>query len=139
MTRWSRRAAGCLSVLCLAGVLAVGFAPFASFLDRLTVHLFVLFGTDVPLAPDWMTPEDYGRVLNVAFFVPVGLSLAWWLRVRWGWALPLAVGLSMMIEVGQRVLPGLGRDPTLDDVACNVMGAAMGVVVVAALRSRRVD
>jgi VanZ family protein len=34
-------------------------------------------------------------------------------------------------------VPEVGRDSTLDDVACNVIGASLGVVVVAVLRSAR--
>ena len=50
--------------------------------------------------------------------------------------MPIAVFLSLAIEVFQRV-PEVGRDSTLDDVACNVIGASLGVVVVAVLRSAR--
>jgi glycopeptide antibiotics resistance protein len=68
--------------------------------------------------------------------VPVGLTLAWWLGDRWGWAMPIAVFLSLAIEIFQRV-PEVGRDSTLDDVACNAIGASLGVVVFAVLRSAR--
>jgi glycopeptide antibiotics resistance protein len=134
VTGRSRWTAGLLLLACLAGVLLLAFAPIASSLDRLSLKLYAFFGVHHSLAPAWVTPEDYGRLLNVVFFVPVGLTLAWWLGARWGWAMPLAVCLSLAIEVAQR-LPEVGRDSTLDDVACNVIGASLGVVVVAVLRS----
>ena len=81
-----------------------------------------------------MTPEDYGRLLNVLLFVPVGLTLAWWLDSLWGWAVPLALGLSLLIEVVQGI-PGNSRLASLDDVACNAIGACLGVVTVAGLRA----
>ena len=134
MTGRSQRAAGFLLLACLAGVLLLAFAPIASSLERLSLKLYTFFGVHHAIAPPWVTPEDYSRLLNVAFFVPVGLTLAWWLGDRWGWAMPIAVFLSLAIEVFQRV-PEVGRDSTLDDVACNVIGASLGVVVVAVLRS----
>ena len=136
MTGRSQRAAGLLLVGCLAGVLLLAFAPIASRLEHLSLRLYTFFGVHHAIAPPWVTPEDYSRLLNVAFFVPVGLTLAWWLGDRWGWAMPIAVLLSLGIEVLQRV-PEVGRDSTLDDVACNVIGASLGVVVVAVLRSAR--
>ena len=134
MTDRSQRAAGFLLLASLAGVLLLAFAPIASSLERLSLKLYTFFGVHHAIAPPWVTPEDYSRLLNVAFFVPVGLTLAWWLGARWGWAMPIAVLLSLAIEVLQRV-PEVGRDSTLDDVACNVIGASLGVVVVAVLRS----
>jgi glycopeptide antibiotics resistance protein len=134
MTDRSQRAAGFLLLACLAGVLLLAFAPIASSLERLSLKLYTFFGVHHAIAPPWVTPEDYSRLLNVAFFVPVGLTLAWWLGARWGWAMPIAVLLSLAIEVLPRV-PEVGRDSTLDDVACNVIGASLGVVVVAVLRS----
>jgi glycopeptide antibiotics resistance protein len=44
------------------------------------------------------------------------------------------VFLSLGIEVLQRV-PDVGRDSRLDDVACNVVGASVGVVLVAVARA----
>jgi len=131
MTGRSQRAACLILLACLAGVLLLAFA---SSLERLSLRLYAFFGVNHAIAPPWVTPEGYSRLLNVAFFVPVGLTLAWWLGNRWGWAMPIAVFLSLAIEVLQRA-PEVGRDSTLDDVACNVIGASLGVVVVAVVRS----
>ena len=122
-------------LLCVFGVLVITLGPYAGGLDGLTIRMSDFFRNHVPFTPDWMTPEDYGRLLNVAFFVPVGVLLAWSLGEHWGWATPLAVGLSLLIEIVQR-LPDVGRDSSLDDVACNAVGASLGVVAVAILRSR---
>jgi VanZ like family len=139
MTRWSRGAVGGLLLLCVAGVLAIAFGPFGPFLDRLTIHLHELLGNRLHIAPHWVTAKVYGRALNVAFFVPVGVLLAWWFGALWGWAVPLAVALSVLVEAGQWALPSLGRDPDLGDIACNAVGACIGAVVVAIWRPRPGD
>jgi glycopeptide antibiotics resistance protein len=124
-----------LVLLCVFGVLVLTLGPYGGGLDDLTIRMSDFFREHVPFTPAWMGPEDFGRLLNVAFFVPVGVLLAWWLGPHWGYATPLAVGLSFLIEIVQRV-PDVGRDSTLDDVACNAVGASLGVVAVAILRSR---
>ena len=125
-------------LLCVLGVLVLTLGPYAGGLDHLTVRMDDFFRYHVPFTPDRMTPQDYGRLLNIAFFVPVGALLAWWLGPHWGYATPLAVGLSLFVEVVQR-LPDVARDSSLDDVACNAVGASLGVVAVAILRSTRRD
>ncbi|MEO6510657.1 MAG: VanZ family protein [Nocardioides sp.] len=122
-------------LLCVFGVLVLTLGPYAGGLDDLTMRMAAFFSYHVPFTPAWMGPEDYGRLLNIAFFVPVGGLLAWWLGPHWGWATPLAVGLSLFIEIVQRI-PDIGRDSSLDDVACNAVGASLGVVAIAILRSR---
>ncbi len=118
--------------LCLLGVGVIALAPFASQLNTLTVRLWQFFGTTVPLAPAGATPDDYGKVLNIVFFVPLAAALVWFLGDRWGWALPLCVALSVGIEVLQRA-PGLGRESSAEDVGCNTVGATVGVVLAASL------
>jgi len=83
-------------------------------------------------------PDDYGAALNVVAFVPLG-----WLgvsRLRWHPArVVLAlVGLSVAIEAVQE-LPWLDRASSVQDVACNTLGAVIGVALgsVALARSRR--
>jgi glycopeptide antibiotics resistance protein len=125
-------------LLCVFGVLVIALGPYGGGLEHLTIRMSDFFRFHVPFTPAWMGPADYGRLLNIAFFVPVGALLAWWLGPHWGWATPLAVGLSLLIEIVQR-LPDVGRDSTLDDVACNAVGASLGVVALAVLRSRSRD
>ena len=124
-----------LVLLCVLGVLLLTLGPYAGGLDGLTVRMSDFFHHHVPFTPDRATPEDFGRLLNIAFFVPVGVVLAWSLGPHWGWATPVAVGLSLLVEIAQR-LPDVGRDSSLDDVACNAVGASLGVVAVAVLRLR---
>ncbi len=137
MTGRSRGAAAAALLLCVVGALVIGFGPFASPLDGLTVRVLNFFSDQVPIVPAGTSPADIGLLLNIAFFVPIGASLAWWLGDHWGWALPLAVGLSVTLEVGQYLVSRIGRDANLDDIACNAVGAAVGVVAVALLRSMR--
>jgi glycopeptide antibiotics resistance protein len=134
--RSSALVGGAATAVCLAGVATLALVPYSWQLNRLTVRLYELFRTDLPLAPVWVTPDDYGKLLNILLFVPLGAALAWWLGRQWGWALPVAVTLSVGIEIVQRV-PALGRVSSLEDVACNVVGATAGVVVVAFLRAWR--
>jgi len=137
MSPSSRRVAGALLLLCLAVVLVVGLGPWASPLEGLTVRVLDFFSDEVSIVPQGTSPADIGLLLNIAFFVPVGACLAWWLGDHWGWALPLAVMLSTMLEVGQYVLARIGRDANLDDIAGNAVGATVGVVAVALLRTVR--
>ncbi len=131
MTRPTSAAVGGLATAACLGVVALlALGPYASHLNRLTVRLYEFFRTDVPLAPVWFTPDDYGKLLNILLFVPLGAALAWWFGRHWGWALPLTVAVSVGIEVVQRI-PALGRESSLEDIACNVVGAAAGVVVIA--------
>ncbi len=66
-------------------------------------------------------------LLNIALFTPFGAALA--VR-RGGVVRPVVRGglLSFGIEVAQHFIPG--RDPNLADVACNTLGAAVGVALV---------
>jgi VanZ like family len=129
-TRSTRLVVGGVAALAVLAVAGIALAPYSWRLNRITVHLYVFFRTDVPIAPSWVTPEDYGNLLNVLLFVPIGLLLAWWLGSRWAWALPVAAALSVSIELVQRV-PAVARESSLADVACNVTGACVGVVLVA--------
>ncbi len=130
-----RRLGGLALAAGLLVVVVLTLAPYAWELNRLTVHLFYFFRTDVPIAPAWMNPEDYGNLLNVLLFVPVGAGLAWWLGRRWAWALPLSVALSSSIEAIQ-ALPVVDRESSMADLVSNSVGAALGVGLVAVLRFR---
>ena len=135
MRRWSQSTIGLLLVACLLGVLVITVAPYAWDLNRMTVELYVFFRTHFPGTPAWLTPEDYGRLLNVLLFVPVGMVLAWWLEEWWVWAVPIALCFSVAIELVQRV-PTLERESSFGDVVCNGAGAVLGAAVVALLRAR---
>lgn len=84
---------------------------------------------------DSVTLRGVERTANVILFVPAGLLLCSALpRVpRWlVWILCVAV--SACAELIQMVLPG--REPTVIDVATNATGAAIGVLLHAALFRR---
>ena len=124
-----------LQVVLLVG--AVAFAalllgPWGSQLHRLTVWLYVLFRTDVPIAPDWALPEHYGALLNVLLFVPVGMALA--LITPWSWwriAL-VATLVSAVVELAQATI--VDRDSSVQDVVTNGIGALLGAAAVMVVR-----
>jgi VanZ family protein len=84
----------------------------------------------LPAAFDLATLEV---TANVAMFVPLGLLLASSRRLRRPWlAAPLGLAFSAAIETVQILLPG--RYPTVQDVAANTAGAALGAALVVAHR-----
>ena len=118
---------------CLAGVVLLALAPIGSSLERLCLNLHRFLGNPtIRIAPPWVAPRTTAECFNVAFFVQFGLTLAWWLGDRW--VMPIAVLLSLTIEILQHVLwPGLDGSTTSP---ATVIGASLGVVV-AVLRSAR--
>lgn len=117
--------------------LAVGALLLSSWgteLHGLTVRLYVFFRSTVPLAPDWVRPEDYGLLLNVLLFVPLGAGLA--LLTGWSWwRVTLVCALaSTAFEAIQLLLP---REPDVLDVLTNTLGAMVGAVAVIAFERHR--
>jgi len=108
--------------------------PDGWFLNRGFVRLYVfLLDRGVPQA---LTPEAYAVVANVAVFVPlgwIGVALLRWPPVRVVLAL---TAFSAGVELVQ-ALPAVARDPSLLDVGCNTLGAAIGVVGASVVRRRR--
>lgn len=117
-----------------AALVIVVLGPFSWALNRLTVRLYLLFRSTWPIAPDWVTPEHYGLVLNVLLFVPLGAGLA--LLTGWSWwrVTLAAAASSTAVELLQLVLP---RDADVWDVLTNTLGAAIGALAVGAVRLRR--
>ncbi|WP_295831093.1 VanZ family protein [uncultured Microbacterium sp.] len=116
----------------LAAVIALTLAPRAIAWPARTLVLDALDH----LPPSW-TAVVLGAgtdvALNVAFFVPLGAAMAVLLPLRWAPAsLPLCALVSFAVEILQAGIPG--RVPDADDVLSNTIGAAIGTVVVIALR-----
>ena len=94
----------------------------------------ILAATAIPIAfrslqhaeLQFFSMDGYDIVANIAGFVPVGIVLAALGPVR---AVMAAALLSMFIETSQLVM--LYRVASLTDVATNVLGAILGVIVVA--------
>lgn len=115
-------------------MLVVVFGPFAWALNRLTVRCYVLFRYTWPIAPDSVSPEDYGLLLNVLLFVPLGAGLVLLTGWRW-WQVTLAAALaSTLVELIQLVLP---READPRDVVTNTLGAAIGALAVGAVVALR--
>jgi len=82
------------------------------------------------LGASWVSYAHVEALANVLWFVPLGALLALALpRGRRGWALPIAVAASGLIELGQAVLLP-ARTSSLLDVLANSLGAALGVAAV---------
>ena len=101
---------------------------------RVPVLTMILAATAIPIAlrpPQWadlhlFSIDPHDILANIAGFVPVGIVLA---ALGPVWAVMAATLLSMLTETSQLVM--LYRTPSLTDVATNVLGAILGVIVVA--------
>jgi glycopeptide antibiotics resistance protein len=112
--------------------------PWGWELNRFTVWLYVLFRSDVPVAPAGALPEHYGFVLNVLLFVPLGALLAKVTGRPWWWITLVACAGSGAVEVAQWAW--LDRVGDWLDVLANTIGGYVGAVAVSLLmpgRSRR--
>ncbi|MDP6979237.1 MAG: VanZ family protein [Myxococcota bacterium] len=66
--------------------------------------------------------------LNILFFVPLGIVMAWRRSTRWvAFALLAGFSLSLGIEIVQSYVPG--RSSSLVDVASNATGAGLGALL----------
>ena len=89
----------------------------------------VLDWIQIDLGAQWFTFETAERLANVALFVPVGiLSYLILPRVLWPLALLIGGALSAAVELAQAALLQ-ERVATLSDVAANLMGTAVGVLL----------
>jgi len=124
----------------LAGIYLVGLAvlvtgPWGWALNRLTVALYVRFRFTWPIAPGWVAPDDYGILLNVVLFVPLGALFVLLTGRAWWWAAGVAALGSGLIESVQWLW--LARQGSWLDVVANTLGAALGALVVSAPRRLR--
>lgn len=109
--------------------------PWGWALNRFTVACYVWFRYDWPIAPDWVTPEHYGVLLNVVLFVPLGALFVLLTRRPWWLATLVAAAGSLAIEAVQ--WRWLDRQGTWSDVGANTLGAAIGALAVSLLARRR--
>ena len=65
-------------------------------------------------------------ILNVLLFIPLGAALTAWLKGNLRPTLT-ALAITIGIELAQIAIPG--RDPNLDDVLANSLGAILGIVL----------
>ncbi len=128
------RVAPVLAVVLAVLLVVVLLWPDGWVLNRAVVRVYVFFLERG--MPQRVTPEVYAALLNIAVFVPfgwVGVTLLRWPPVRVATALAAA---SAAVELVQ-ALPAVGRDPSLLDVACNALGAVVGVVAASVVGRRR--
>jgi len=116
----------------LAAVVALTLAPRAIAWPARTLVLDALDH----LPPSWsalVLGASADVALNIAFFVPLGAAIALLLPLRWAPAsLLLCALVSLAVETLQAGIPG--RVPDAEDVVLNTIGAAIGTVVVIAVR-----
>ncbi|MEO5921150.1 MAG: VanZ family protein [Pseudolysinimonas sp.] len=123
-----------VSVVCLAGVLIIGYLPSPVDGGVEPAVRRVLAWLQGIGAPEWVNYDFADFVANIGFFVPIGLVAALLLPWRAWWAaIPLAAALSGLLELGQFLfLPE--RYASWTDVAANTAGAVVGALVGAAIR-----
>lgn len=125
-----------VAVLCLAGVLVVGYLPSRVDGGAEPAVRRVLAWLQGMGAPEWVNYDFADFVANVGFFVPIGLVAALLLPWRvWWLAMPIGAALSAALELGQALfLPE--RYASWSDVLANTLGAVLGAFVGAAIRVR---
>jgi len=129
-----RRVATVLAVVLAVVLVAVLLWPDGPAVNRGVVRLYVFF-LDRGM-PSSVTPEAYAVLLNVLAFAvlgAIGVALLRWPPVR---VALLLTAFSAAVELAQ-ALPSVGREPSLLDVACNSLGAVIGVVVASVVRRGR--
>jgi VanZ family protein len=134
----SRRRAALLAgvaVLCLAGVLVVGYLPSRIDGGVEPAVRRVLAWLQAMGAPEWVNYDFADFVANIGFFVPIGLVAALLLPWRiWWLAMPLGAVLSGALELGQALfLPE--RYASWTDVLANTIGTFLGALIGAAIRA----
>ena len=115
------------------GVLVAG--PWGWALNRLTVWFYVRFRYDWPIAPTWVSPDDWGVLLNVLLFVPLAALAALVTRWAWWWVTLAAALASGVIELAQGAW--LTREASVQDVVANTLGALIGAAAVSLVRRVR--
>ena len=125
--------------------------------QRRGIRLLVIYGVVLALVAFWPVPVDRGAsgllqaitravpwltydvietAANVALFVPFGMLLALVLPLHRGLVVPIALATTLVIESGQALLLA-ERTPSLRDVVANVLGAAIGLVIVILIERRK--
>ncbi len=129
-----RRVGTVLAVVLAIALGALLLWPDGWMVNRLVVRVYVVL-LDLGVPPS-VRPEHYAAALNVLVFVPLGwLGVSALRRPAWLVVAVLA-GASAVVETVQ-LWPGLGREASLFDVACNTLGAGLGALAASAAARRR--
>ena len=120
-----------LAVLVVVGLTALLLWPDGFALNRFVVQVYVFF-LERGMPPS-VTPEDYAVLLNVLAFALLGMLGVLVLRGSAARVVAALVAFSVGVELFQAI-PGVARDPSLLDVACNAVGAVVGVALASLVR-----
>lgn len=90
----------------------------------------------ITAAVPWLTYSVIEFSANVVLFVPLGAILSLALPSRRKWVVPIALAVTILIEVGQALLL-TQRTPSVRDVIANTLGAAIGLLAVVVIERIR--
>lgn len=130
-----RLVAGLALAVWLSGGLLFALLPAHPAVGQVIEHNFVPFQT----IAIWVANPDSGFWIrqmagNLLLLLPVGLlgpiAIPW--MDRWWRILPVALLLSLGIEIAQLWIPARAAD--VDDLLLNVVGAALGYAILSVLR-----
>jgi glycopeptide antibiotics resistance protein len=129
-------AAGIVAILVMT-VIPLRVPMPGQFQSPMPVNLVPVF----PLISDLQTDTSWTLVNivgNVALNLPLGVGLAWRLRLRTVWIVASAASVSIVVEIWQAVSGGQ-RTSDINDVLLNTAGALTGswMVMIAARALRR--
>jgi hypothetical protein len=93
--------------------------------DRPAMGFLRALARAVPL----LTYDVVEFTANVLLFVPLGVLLAIAMPRRRAWAVPIALVVTAVIEMGQALFLD-DRTASLGDVVANTLGAAVGLAIV---------
>lgn len=72
--------------------------------------------------------------MNVIVFIPVGLLLGSWLRVKGSWAIALLIGCSISLTIESLQFLFIKGFSEVDDVMHNTVGCLIGFLIVSGFR-----
>ena len=127
MSGTGRRVGAALALVLAAALVVLLLWPDGEAVRQLVLRVYLFFLNEVGVPPS-VGPEAYAAALNVVVFAVVAGVGVGVLHRRPLLVVLVLAALSVFSEVAQAT-PWLGRDPSIVDVACNVVGASVGALL----------